>query len=157
MSIANINLSTGAKTMLLSTGSLNSIFTTGCIRAFSGSKPADADSAQTGTLLGTISTGGLAFVSGSPTNGLLFETPAVLGVLSKKTADSWKLLGSAVGNIGYARFVGNATDAGGASTSLPRMDFDVGTTSGVLQLTSTATTIGSITSIDTFSVALATQ
>jgi hypothetical protein len=156
MSIANINLSTGAKTMLLSTGSLNSIFTTGCIRAFSGSKPADADSAQTGTLLGTITKDAGDFVSGSPTNGLTFTSPAVLGVLSK-SSDNWKLKGSAVGQIGYARFVGNATDAGGASTSLPRMDFDVGTTSGVLQLTSTATAVNSLTTVDTFTIALATQ
>jgi len=157
MSIANINLSTGAKTMLLSTGSLNSIFTTGCIRVYSGAPPASADDAITGSLLGTISTGGLTFTPGSATNGLLFETPAVLGVLSKKTADSWKLAGSAIGSAGWARFVGNAVDSGASSTSLPRMDFDVGTTSGVLQLTSTATTVGSITSIDSFSISLATQ
>jgi hypothetical protein len=37
------------------------------------------------------------------------------------------------------------------------MDFDVGTTSGVLQLTSTATTVGSLTTVDTFTIALATQ
>jgi hypothetical protein len=156
MSIANINLSTGAKTMLLTTGSLNSIFTTGCIYVYSGAKPADADSAVTGNLLGTVSKDGGTFTPGSPTNGLTFTSPAVLGVMSK-SSDTWKLKGSAIGNIGYARFVGNATDAGGASTSLPRMDFDVGTTSGVLQLTSTATTVGSQTTVDTFTLALATQ
>lgn len=156
MSIANINLSTGAKTMLLTTGSLKSILDTGCIFAYSGAKPADADSAVTGTLLGQVTKDGAAWSAGSPTNGLTFATPAVLGVLSKST-DVWKLKGSAIGNIGYARFVGNATDAGGASTSLPRMDFDVGVTSGVLQLTSLATTVGSITTIDNFTVAMATQ
>jgi hypothetical protein len=77
-------------------------------------------------------------------------------VLSK-SSDTWKLLGSAIGTAGWARFVGNATDAGGASTSLPRMDFLVGTTSGVLQLTSTSVAVGSLTSIDTFTIALATQ
>jgi hypothetical protein len=157
MSIANIGLSTGAKTMLLSTGSLNSIFTTGCIWVFSGARPASPDDATTGTLVGQITTSGGAWVAGASTNGLLFESPAVLGVLSKKTSDTWKMVGKSIGNAGYARFVGNATDAGGASTSLPRMDFDVGTTSGVLQLTSTATTVGSLTTVDTFTIALATQ
>jgi hypothetical protein len=143
--------------MLLSTGSLNSIFTTGCIRVYSGARPATADDAPSGTLLGTISTGGATFTPGSPTAGLLFETPAVLGVLSKKTADSWKLAGSAIGSAGWARFVGNAVDSGASSTSLPRMDFDVGTTSGVLQLTSISVTATSITTVDTFTIALATQ
>jgi hypothetical protein len=156
MSIANINLSTGAKTMLLTTGSLNSIFTTGCIYVYSGAKPADADSAVTGTLLGKITKDGAAWTAGSATNGLTFTSPAVLGVLSK-SSDTWKLAGSAIGTAGWARFVGNATDAGGSSTSLPRMDFDVGTTSGVLQLTSISVTATSITTIDTFTIALATQ
>jgi hypothetical protein len=156
MSIANINLSTGAKTMLLTTGSLNSIFTTGCIWVYSGSKPADADSAVTGTLVGQVTKDGAAWAANSATNGLTFTSPAVLGVLSK-SADVWKLKGSAIGTAGWARFVGNATDAGGASTSLPRMDFDVGVTSGVLQLTSLATTATSITTIDSFQISLATQ
>jgi hypothetical protein len=142
--------------MLLSTGSLNSIFSTGCIYCYSGSRPADPDSAVSGSLLGTISKDAGVFTPGNVLNGLTFTTPAVLGVLSK-SSDNWKLKGSAVGQIGWARFVGNATDAGGASTSLPRMDFDVGTTSGVLQLTSTATTVGSLTTVDTFTIALATQ
>jgi hypothetical protein len=156
MSIANINISTGAKTMLLTTGSLNSIFTTGCIWVYSGAKPATADDAVTGTLLGQITKDGAAWSAGAATNGLTFTSPAVLGVLSK-SSDTWKLKGSAIGTVGWARFVGNAADAGSSSTSLPRMDFDVGTTSGVLQLTSTATSVGSLTTIDTFTIALATQ
>jgi hypothetical protein len=156
MSIANINLSTGAKTMLLTTGSLNSIFSTGVIWCFSGSPPADADSATTGNLLGCVTKNGDAWVAGAATNGLTFTSPAVLGVLSK-SSDTWKLKGSGIGTLGWARFVGNATDAGGASTVLPRMDFTVGVTSGVLQLTNLSTTVGSICTIDTFSVALATQ
>jgi hypothetical protein len=156
MSTANCNISTGLRTMRMTTGSMKTILDAGCIWVYSGAKPADADSAVSGTLVAQITKDGAAWVAGNANNGLVFATPAVLGVMSKNT-DDWKMVGKAIGTAGWARFVGNPADAGGASNVLPRIDFDVGTTSGVLQLTSLATTVGSITTIDTFSLVDATQ
>lgn len=152
MTIANINCSTGDRQLLAA--ALVTGYDYGTIDLYSGAKPADADSAATGTLLAHITKDGAAFAHGANTNGLRFTATA--GIVSKN-ADVWKAIGVAIGTIGWGRLTANPADTGGVSTSLPRRDFDVGVTSGALQLTSLATTVGSITTVDNFTMEQASQ
>jgi hypothetical protein len=50
--------------------------------------------------------------------------------MSKEPAEEWKFIAVAAGTIGWGRFVGNATDSGASSTTLPRIDFSIGITTG---------------------------
>ena len=155
MSTANVNVSTATKQLIAA--ALVTGFAKGVIELYSGAKPADSDSAVSGTLLAKVTIAGVLPYSNSTSasNGLSFTSAA--GVISKATED-WKAKGVAIGTIGWGRLrTSSDSDTGQSSTAYARIDFDVGVTSGVLQLTSLATTVGSVTTIDTFSLAQATQ
>lgn len=134
-------------------GALDTQFTNGVIELRTGSQPANPDSASTGTLIGTATLSGGAFVPGVSTNGLNFATP-VLNVMGKESAETWKFTAVAAGSIGYFRFVGNATDAGGASTVLPRIDGSVGVTSGDARTSKVTYALNEIGTIDSFNITL---
>jgi hypothetical protein len=116
----------------------------GCvIDLYSGTQPTTADGAVAGTLLGRVTLDGAAFVEGTLTNGLVWDTPAS-GAISKPTAANWKFTGLADGTIGWFRCRGNAVDNGLSSTTLPRFDGAVGITSGELHLTVVTVTVGTL-------------
>lgn len=117
--------STALRNTLGNDNGFKGVFAKGCIKVYSGAPPATADGAVTGTLLGTISDAGGAFVFDDPTNGLDFEDP-VAGVVAKAIAQTWEMLGVATGTAGWGRLCANAVDDGTSSTSLPRVDFDIG-------------------------------
>ena len=153
-----VKFSTGAITKMLGktgtdTGAdgLRGIFTNGVIKLYTGAQPVDADAAPTGTFLGDITSGGLAFVEGTATNGINFGAPAGKTV-SKAAGETWKFTGSAAGTIGWFRFQANAVDNDSVSTSLSRIDGSVGITSGDMRLTSVTAAIGTSITIDTFAV-----
>lgn len=150
-----VKLSTGFRNALLNNQSFSEIFSAGVIAVYSGAQPASADNAPTGTLLGYITKDGGAFVPGSPTNGLNWGAAAG-GVIGKNT-DNWRLTGAAAGTAGWFRLMGNATDNGLASTTLPRIDGAVATSGGEINLTSLSIGIGSVTTIDTFTYAIPAQ
>lgn len=134
-------------------GSLRDIFQNGVIEIYSGSQPADADTAVSGTLLGTITVGSGAFSAGSETNGLEFGT-AASGEIEKASTETWSMQAIATGTAGYFRFKGNATDAGGASTTLPRIDGSIGTSGADLNMSTTSITSGNTYTIDSFKFTL---
>jgi len=135
-------------------GSLKDLFKDGVIRIYSGTIPATADAAITGTLLAEISVGSLAFTPGSFDNGLEFGD-AVLGVIAKATGETWSGVASATGTATHYRFVGNATDAGALSTVLPRIQGTVGVgTSYDLNISSTSITAAETVTISSFSYTL---
>jgi hypothetical protein len=134
-------------------GSLKDLLKDGVIRIYSGSQPADADTAVSGTLLLEISVDGGAFVAGAYANGLEFGD-ATTGFIVKAAGDTWQDNGIANGTAGWFRFVGNAADAGGSSTTLPRVDGSVGTSGADLNMTSTSIVVGSTYTIDTFKLTL---
>jgi len=111
----------------------------GVINFYSGAQPSSPDAAPTGTFLGRATQGGAAWSAGSPTNGLEFgavvDGTGGAASLDKATAEDWKFVCTTAGTIGWGRFIGNPTDAGGVSTTLPRIDFSVGITSGDAQMT----------------------
>jgi hypothetical protein len=134
-------------------GSLKDLLKDGVIRIYSGSQPANADTAVSGTLLLEISVDGGAFAHGAYANGLEFGDAAT-GFIVKAAGDTWQDNGLANGTAGWFRFVGNATDAGGSDTSLPRVDGSVGTSGADLNMTSTSIVVGSTYTIDTFKLTL---
>ena len=153
-----VKFSTGAIAKMLGkngtdTGAdgLRGIFANGVIKCYTGAQPTDADQAPTGTFLGDITSGGLAFVEGVATNGINFGAP-VGKVVSKAGGETWKFTGVAAGTLGWFRFQANAVDNDSVSTSLSRIDGSIGITSGDMRLTSVTSAIGSSITIDTFSI-----
>jgi hypothetical protein len=104
-------------------------------------------------LLLEISESAGAFVAGAFDNGLEFGD-AASGAIAKAAAETWQDAGLASGVAGWFRFVGNATDAGASSTTLPRLDGSVGTSGADLNMASTSVTVGATTTIDSYSLTL---
>ena len=147
------NFAAGTVILCCKGGSLKDVFKDGVLRIYSGSQPSSADSAVSGTLLLEISESAGAFVAGAFDNGLEFGT-AASGAIAKATAETWQDLGLAAGTAGWFRFVGNATDAGAASTTLPRIDGSIGTSGADLNMSSTTITVGATYTVDSFQYTL---
>jgi len=157
-----VRLSTGARTKMANAFGVASgqgsagMFNAGVIYIYSGPQPLTADTAVSGTLLGIVTKDAGAFAFGASTNGLVFDAPAA-GVISKAAADTWKFVGIAAGTAGWFRLMGNATDALGTSTTLPRLDGSIGTSGADLNLSNIAIVVGAPTTIDTFSYTIPAQ
>ena len=147
------NFDAGTVLICCKGGSLKDVLKDGVLRIYSGSQPADADTAASGTLLLEISSSAGAFTAGAFDNGLEFGD-AASGAISKASSETWQDLGIAAGTAGWFRFVGNATDNGAASTTLPRIDGSVGTSGADLNMSSTTITVGATYTIDTFTLTL---
>ncbi|MDD4995795.1 MAG: hypothetical protein PHW53_05030 [Patescibacteria group bacterium] len=132
---------------------LRGLMKDGCIRVYSGAQPADADSAVTGTLLGSITTAGGAFVEGAATNGLELGAPS--GRTVSKASNVWTFTGVAAGTMGWFRFQANAADDDSSSTTLVRIDGSIGITSGDMRVTSVTSAVASTATVDTFVITAA--
>lgn len=132
-------------------GSFRSIFTDCILDIYSGTQPATADLAESGTKLVSITLASGAFVAGSPDNGLNFGAPSA-GVISKNS-DVWSGAGLATGTAGWARLYANAYTTG-ASSSAVRLDMSVGTSGADLDLASLSIVLGRTVTIDTCAITL---
>lgn len=121
----------------------------GVIYCFTGSQPANADAAAIGTLLGKITVNGGPFAFGAPDNGLDYEL-STDGMLYKSATEDWRFVGEADGTLGWFRFMGNATDNLGASTTLPRIDGRISLEGGggEMPVALLNVTVGTVMSID---------
>lgn len=133
-------------------GCLKDVFRDGVLRIYSGSQPAAADNATSGTLLAEITVASGAFSHGAFTNGLEFGA-AASGVIAKN-AEVWSGLGLAAGTAGWFRLTANPTDSGSLSTTLPRLDGNIGTSGADLNMSSTTIVVGATYTIDTFQLTL---
>lgn len=147
-----IKTSTGLAAHLMVTGSAKAAFDSGFIKVYSGTEPATADAAVTGTLLWTISKDGDG-------TGLTFDATASGRAMIKTALHVWSGATTA-GTAGYWRLVG-ASDDGTLSTSQKRIQGTCGSTAGAdLYMTNTTLeTNASLTakSLAAFSVALPTN
>ena len=134
-------------------GSLADVFKDGILKLYSGAQPTNADTAASGTLLVSITVSSGAFVAGAFGNGLEFDTETV-GTIAKPAGVVWSGAAVASGTAGWFRFYGNATDAGSASTTLPRIDGSIGTSGADLNMSSTVITSGATYTIDSFTFTL---
>jgi len=141
-------LSTGFRNAVLQTGSVKSVMANGIIEIYSGTQPTDANSAETGTLLCTITLSGGAFTPGSATNGINFGT-ATDGVLSKDAGETWSGSGVADGNAGWFRFYDNDVTKGASTTGI-RFDGAIATSGAELNMANTNITTGGSVTIDNF-------
>jgi len=129
-------------------------YANGVLAIFGGaSQPADANDAETGTLLCLITESSGAFVAGAPENGLNFGAP-VNGVISKDDTETWSGIGLAAAGAGtaatYFRFYDN-TYTTGASTTAKRFDGAISTLSSAeLQMTITTIATGGPVVVNTF-------
>ena len=128
-------------------GGVKGAIDSGFIAIMSGSQPTTADSALTGTLLGTVSINGLG------ATGLTFDA-ATVGVLSKAAAEAWKFTGLAAGIAGSFRFY-EASDAGTYTTALTtkaRIDGSIGTSGADLNLTNITIAVSQVNTCDSFTI-----
>ena len=137
-------------------GSLRDIFKDGILRLYTGTVPATADAAITGTKVLEITLNSVAFVPGAFDNGLEFGDAAA-GVLAKVVAEVWSGVGIAPGGtVTHYRLCGNALDNDALSTALPRIQGTVGISGADLNMSSVSVVAGATTTIDTFSYSLTT-
>jgi len=125
----------------------------GIIEIYSGSRPAAANDAPSGTILLKITVDAGAWSAGSATNGLEFAS-AASRVLAKATAEAWRGVGIAAGTAAWFRFKANAADNDSSSTTLKRIDGTVGVSgSGADAILSTITiAVGTPVTCDVFNI-----
>ncbi|WP_114969382.1 hypothetical protein [Rhodoferax ferrireducens] len=140
-----VRLATSLRTALAQ--AFATTFANGVIEIRTGSQPATSDAAATGTLLGTVTLASGAFTPGTATNGLTFADAAD-GAVSKSGV--WSFAGVAAGTAGWFRFKGNAVDAGGISTVLPRLDGSIATSGADLNLSNIVIAVSAPTTVDSF-------
>lgn len=128
--------------------SLNDLFAGGVLEIRTGSQPASADDAETGTLLATITLSSGAHNTTTGENGLMFGASSTNGVLSKDSGQVWSGDAANSGTAGYFRLY-SVSKTTGASTSAVRLDGTVGVSTGDLRMASTAITSGQSVTIDT--------
>ncbi len=141
-----VQLSTGLRNKMLdggASGGIKGALTLGFINIYSGPQPLSADSAATGTLLGTVS------VDAGGT-GLTFESAAA-GVLAKKASETWRFIGLANGTAGYARFYPAGGNPAVSSGTEARIDGACGTAgSAEYTLSNISVQVGIPNTVDTW-------
>ncbi|MEK7425740.1 MAG: hypothetical protein AAB131_18095 [Actinomycetota bacterium] len=140
--------STGLRNYMLATGSARAALAAGFVKIFSGTPPATADAAETGTLLCTIS------INSSGT-GVNLATSAAAGIIQKSGSEVWSGVNGATGAAGYFRHVG-AADTGAISTTEPRVQGTVGTVGTDMELNSTSLVAAATQTLDYYSLNLPT-
>ena len=152
-----IRMSTALQNHLLSSVPLNVALAFGVIEVYSGTQPASADDAPTGTLLGKITENGAAFAHGNPTNGLLLEPVPQYTTLVKAFAQTWVLVPSQMGTAGWWRFKANAADDNSVSLSHIRLDGAVQPPYNELFLETTSLVPGTDLTVSSFQIGFQTQ
>ena len=133
-------------------GSFSDLFQNCVIDVYSGSQPSNADSAETGTKLVTITLSSGAFSGGSATNGLNFGEVAS-GILSKEAGEVWSGIGLADGTAGWFRAYDNSYTTG-ASTSAIRFDGSVATSGSQFNMVSTQINIDATNTVTSVALTL---
>lgn len=144
-----IKLSTGARVSLLSTTDFQGTFNLCFIDVYSGSQPASADTAPTGTKLMTYT------VNHDGSTGGTWDT-AVAGVINKAAAEVWQAVGIVAGTAGYFR-MRLAGDLGTTNTTDIRMDGSIASSGADFNMADTSVTVSSIYTIDSFPVSMASN
>jgi len=142
-----LRLSTKLRTNLAGTTGFAATFANGIIEIRTGTQPATADSAVTGTLLGTVTLNSGAFTPGVATNGLTFATAAD-GAVSKSGV--WSFNGVANGTAGWFRLKGNAADADLLGTGDPRLDGSIAVSGADMNLSNISISVSRPTTVDSF-------
>lgn len=120
-----IRVSSWLRTAMMTNYGMERMMRYGHIRVFTGKQPESADMAETGDLIGIISTDGKIPSTTGADAGLMMEPGERPGMLVNR--DGWMLRGVGDGHAGWWRFVAYAPlDEGGVASSLSRIDGSVG-------------------------------
>lgn len=144
-----VRLSTGLRNKMLdggTTGGIKGGLNLGFINIYSGPQPLTADTAATGTLLGTAS------VDGTGT-GLTFDAAAA-GVIAKAAAETWEFTGAAAGTAGWFRMYEPTDTPGNQSTTKARIDGSIASSGADMNLSNISIAIGAPNTIDVFQFTL---
>lgn len=109
---------------------------------YTGSQPASADVAATGTLLYTIS-------ESAGATGLTFDV-AASGIATKADSETWQGIAGNAGTAGWFRFYEDSDDPSAADTVAARLDGACGTTGAQMNMSSTSIANGSTQSVTEF-------
>lgn len=141
-------ISTGMRNKMLDTNPLKAILSGGFIKIYSGTPPADADTAIGGgnTLLCTVSVN-------STGTGITFDTSAAAGVLLKNTGEVWSGVNAASGTATFYRHV-TSSDTGATSTTEARIQGAIALSGGEMNLSSTTLASGATQTVDYYAVSL---
>lgn len=137
-----IRLSVGTRNGLVGTRGIKEMFDGGFIGIFTGGQPADADQAETGSLLCTIS-------SSSGTAGITLGTQGAGAI--PKDSNVWSGLVGTAGVAGYFRLYDSNRTTGSNGTAC-RIDGNVGVSGSDLVLSNTTLTVGATLTIDTATI-----
>jgi hypothetical protein len=139
-----IRLSTGLRNKVLDSGMADAFDTTGRINIYTGSQPASANDAATGTLLGTLTLASDSVTAGASSGAISFAT-----ITSDTSAD-------ASGTAGYGRFyrTGDTAPGSSAGTSDRRLDFSISTSGADVNFDSVTFVAGGTIAISSFSITL---
>jgi len=140
--------STGLRNKMLDTNSMKSIMAAGFLKIYSGTAPADADAALTGTLITTISIA-------SSGVGINFAAAAAAGVLAKLGSETWSGINGASATATHFRHVA-VGDTGALSTTEARIQGTCALAGGDLNLTNLSLVASNTQVIDFYNVALPT-
>jgi hypothetical protein len=142
-----LKVSTGLRNAILDTGSLKSALNLSKIRILTGTPPATADAAETGTLLSVIT------VNDTGTGVTLGAASG--GAIPKNAGEVWKGTNLAGGTATYFRWVA-AGDTGVLSTTEKRLQGTVGTSGADLNMSSVNLTAAAPQTIDAANLSLPT-
>lgn len=132
-------------------GSFRNIFKRGILVLYSGTMPATADLAETGTKLLEVTVSSGAFTPGAPTNGLQFGAPS--SGTSAKDSATWSGVGLATGEAGYYVLYDNSYTTGASSTAV-RLMGTCSEVSGDLVMDDCTVTASATKTITSFSVTM---
>lgn len=135
--------------------SINDLLKFGFIKIFTGTQPASADSAESGTELVKITDNGGAHDTGTGENGLQFNDDALAGVLSKLSTQTWKGSPSNNGTAGWFRFYAQEGTSGSSSTAV-RFDGACALTGGELNMATLSIATGTDFTINQFEIQVST-
>lgn len=130
---------------------MRTAFANGVLAIYSGSQPASADAAETGTLLCLITNNGQPFTAGNAANGLNFDEPSG-GRMDIASGETWSGTALESGVAGWFRFYDNAYVTG-ASTTARRFDGAISTSNTAeLQMADPTMTAGDTQTVDSLPI-----
>lgn len=118
------------------------------INIYTGSQPATADTAASGTLLATFGTN--LDTGDASVDGVTWD-PASDGVVNKPSSETWTAKAVAAGNAGWFRVFEDGDDPSGSSATAARIDGSIAVSGGEMSVTSVAIALDSIQTIAAFS------
>ncbi len=146
-----LRLSTKLRDNLAGATGFAATFANGIIEIRTGTQPATADAAATGTLLGTVTLASAAFTPGNTLNGLTFAA-ASGGAVSKTGVWSFNGINAPSPGLtaGWFRLKGNAADNDALSTTLPRLDGSIAVSGADMNLSNITIVTDAPTTVDSF-------